>query len=89
MYQSAKELANKGARKVGNLIEHSTGKVVGAVVAGGPSVALAAGPDYTALTGAVDWTTVVAAVLAIAAGVAVLYMTQKGAKLIIDAIKRA
>ena len=90
MFQSAKELANKAAHRVGNLIENSTGKVVGVVtLATGSGSALAAPPDFSTLTSAVDWTTVTAALLGIAAGVAVVYITWKGAKMIVAAIRGA
>lgn len=83
MYQSAKELAFKAARKSVDVIENATGKVVGAV--GGLVVstgsAFAAGPDLTPLTSAVDFGTVTIAVLSIAGMLAVVYVAIKGASI--------
>lgn len=81
MYQSAKEIARKvGSRSVELAV------LAGGVAAGS---AHAAGPDFSTLTAAVDWGTTTAALLGIAAGVAVLYMTWKGAKMIVSAIRGA
>jgi len=55
-----------------------------AVVAG---AAHATAPDYTALTGAVDFTSTTTAILAIAALLAVVYMSMIGARLILGMIK--
>lgn len=61
------------------------------VVAAGvtASAAHAAGPDFSSLTGAVDWGTASAAVLAISAGVAGVYILMAGAKLILGTVKKA
>jgi hypothetical protein len=63
---------------------------VGVVVAGvAASAAHAAGPDFSSLTSAVDWGTASAAVLAISAGVAGVYIIMAGAKLILGTVKKA
>lgn len=83
MYQSAKELAFKAARKSVDVIDNATGKVVG--VAGGlvvsTSSAFAVGPDLTPLTSAVDFGTVTIAVLSIAGMLAVVFVAVKGAQI--------
>jgi hypothetical protein len=83
MYQSAKELVNKGARRVGNVIEHSTGKVIG-VVGGTLAVqqsAFAAVPATvtTAITDATtDVGTVGAAILGVIIIIAAFAWMRKG-----------
>lgn len=49
--------------------------------------AMAAGPDFGPLTDAVDFSTVIAAILAIAALVAGVYVVMAGAKKILYAIR--
>lgn len=46
-----------------------------------------AGPDFTSLTTAVDFSTVGTAVLAVSALIVVPYVTWKGAKMVLRAIK--
>ncbi len=59
--------------------------VIGAVALSGS--ALAAGPDLTPLTTTVDMDTTIAAVLAIAATLAGLFVAIRGAKTVIGMIK--
>ena len=49
--------------------------------------AMAAGPDLTALTGTVDFATTLAAILAIAASLAGVFVTIRAAKTILGMIK--
>lgn len=58
--------------------------VAGASASG---MALAAGPDYTTLTTAVDFGSTSTALLAVAAALVVVYITWKGAKLVLQAVK--
>lgn len=46
-------------------------------------------PDYTTLTGAIDMSTTTAAILAVAAIMMVVYITWKGAKMILRMFKGA
>lgn len=62
-------------------------RVGGVSLVGAAGSALAAPPDFTALTAAVDYSTVISSVLGIAALAAVLYITWKGAKMVITAIR--
>ena len=49
----------------------------------------AAGPDLTSLTSQVDFSTVAAAILAVAGSIVGVYLTWKGAKMVIQAVKGA
>lgn len=51
------------------------------------SMAVAAAPDYTTLTTAVDFSTTSTAILSVAAALIVVYITWKGAKLVIGAVR--
>ena len=57
------------------------------LVALASGAAFAEAPDYATLTGAVDFSTTTAAVLTVAAALIVVYVTFKGAKLIMTAVK--
>jgi len=48
----------------------------------------AGGPDFSTLTSAVDFSTATAAILSVAALLAVVYVTWRGAKMVLGAIKR-
>lgn len=50
--------------------------------------AMAAGPDMTSLTASVDFGTVITAILAIAALLAAVYVSIKGAQTVIGMIRR-
>lgn len=88
MYQSAKELAFKAARKTVDVIDNTTGKVVG--VAGGLAVvgsASAVPVDLTALTTAVDFSTATAAILTVAGALIVVYIAIKATKFVINMVR--
>ena len=61
-------------------------KATGLVVMGS-GVAFAAAPDYTSLTTAVDFSTTTTAILGVAAALIVVYVSFKGVKLIMAAVK--
>jgi hypothetical protein len=46
-------------------------------------------PDFTAMLAAVDWSTTLAAIMSIAAGLMVLYLAIKGAKIVLRMVKGA
>lgn len=57
------------------------------LVAMGSGAAFATAPDYSTLTGAVDFSSTTTAVLTVAAALIVVYVTFKGAKLIMSAVR--
>ena len=57
------------------------------LVALGSGAAFAEAPDYATLTSAVDFSTTTTAVLVVAAALTIVYVTFKGAKLIMSAVK--
>jgi hypothetical protein len=61
--------------------------VIGAVIAAPVFAADSAGPDLSALTKAVDFSTVGIAVLSIAALLATVYVSIKGAKIVLAMIR--
>lgn len=88
MYQSAKELAFKGAKKVQNfVIDNTTGVVTAVGTSLVSSQAMAEPVVLTSLTGAVDFSTVITAILAVAAIMAGVYVAWKAAKMVVAAIK--
>lgn len=91
MYQSAKELANKARQRIGRTIDNATGRVVAAStgLALATGSARAAGPDFSTLTSSIDLSTVGIAILAIAGIMAGVYVTIKGAKIVIGMLKSA
>lgn len=62
--------------------------VIAATLAAAVSVpALAAPPDLSAMTSAVDFSTVTTAILAVGATLIVVYIAQKGVKMLIGAVR--
>ena len=57
------------------------------LVALASGVAFADAPDLSSLTAAVDFSTVITAILVVAAALTVVYVTFKGAKLVMTAVK--
>lgn len=54
-----------------------------------PLSAFAAGPDLSTLTAAVDFSTVTTALLGVGAAIIVVYISWKGAKMVLSAVKGA
>jgi len=61
---------------------------LGLAIAAGSASTFAVGPDYTALTAGIDFGTTTAAILAVAALLAVVLVSKKGAKMILGFIGR-
>lgn len=79
---SAKRACNRAAGFL------KVGRRAAAVAAmGAASSVFAAGPDLTTVTTAVDFGTVTTAVLAVAASLIVVYISWKGAKMVIAAVR--
>ena len=57
------------------------------LVALASGAAFADAPDLSSLTAAVDFSTVITAILVVAAALTVVYVTFKGAKLVMTAVK--
>ncbi|WP_125347712.1 hypothetical protein [Pandoraea apista] len=74
----------KSLKKV---VSKAIGFVVGAVASGVAMADPAAGPDFTSLTSSVNWGGVTTAVLALAAGLAAVYVGMRGAKMVLSMIK--
>ncbi|WP_428086483.1 hypothetical protein [Candidatus Thioglobus sp.] len=57
------------------------------LVALGSGAAFAEAPDYSTLTTSVDFSTATTAILVVAASLMVVYVTFKGAKLVMSAVR--
>lgn len=58
-------------------------------VSAAPLSSFAAGPDLSTITAAVDFGTVTTALLGVGAAIIVVYISWKGAKMVIGAVKGA
>lgn len=91
MYQSCKEKFNRKVAQAGAIIDNATGKVIGVVGAGTALVtgnAHAVAPATIAdLTTGIDFSTVSLGVLAVSAALIAVYVTVKGAGLVIAAVR--
>lgn len=89
--RSAMNLGRDTVNGTMNLVRRFGAKVLGVAVLTVPALSMAAGgpasPDLSALTP--DFTTVTTGILAVAGAVIGVYVTWKGAKIVISAVKGA